>query len=231
MVSTIQIGNQHFAVVHVKPADRAIVQHEPGLQSVGSLAPGQIEHGANQVPEEATMTDKYDTLFRLTVPVAVSCQQFCPNALGAQLAYLLRFKGPVIPPAGAVQTRGQVQFRELLFKIAACFARQALELHVALPAEDAAALVNLLPRRKRNRRLPPRNEGSCMHGAFHQAGVDVGEPKAMTVMDIPALVFPDALQVFQILSHDARLLSAQFSQYRIRAFHIIWLAPASVIYR
>src|SRR6185503_19037232 len=104
MVGTIQVGDEHFSVTNVKPANRAVVQYKPGFQSVGGLAPGQVEHCTNQVSEESPMTHEDDILFGLTIAVAVPCKQLCPNALRPQLAFLFCFERAVIPPANAIQT-------------------------------------------------------------------------------------------------------------------------------
>ena len=72
MVSAIQITEGDFRLANVDPADRAIVQHEPGLESLRSMQPGKIQNNTHQMDEESAMADEGDALFRLVIFIRVA---------------------------------------------------------------------------------------------------------------------------------------------------------------
>ena len=76
MIGAIQIADTDFLLVNADAADRAVAEHEPGVESVGGMAPRQVEDGAHQVHEESAMADECNPVFRLTILIRVAREQF-----------------------------------------------------------------------------------------------------------------------------------------------------------
>src|SRR5690348_10793603 len=111
MVGAIEVSNIDLFLMNVKPADRTVVEDEPGAHSEGSLSPGKLEDGAHQPHEKSTMADKRDAVHRLPFLVLVTSDQISQYLIGARLALFFRLEGAV-PPAGFIETLRQGQHRK-----------------------------------------------------------------------------------------------------------------------
>src|SRR6266511_3440679 len=92
MVGAIEVGNIDLFLVNVKAADGTVVEHKPGSLSKGSLPTRKFQHGAYQAHEKATMTDKCDPMFWLSLPILVTSHKLLQYLISARLAFLLCFE-------------------------------------------------------------------------------------------------------------------------------------------
>lgn len=72
MVSAIQIAEGDLCFANINPADRAVIEQEPGFESLRSMQPGQIQNDAHQMDEESTMADEDNALFGLACFIPVT---------------------------------------------------------------------------------------------------------------------------------------------------------------
>jgi len=75
VVCSIQIGHAHLTGAEVKAANGAIVQREPGLQSVRGVTPGCVEDGEYQMAKKSTMTENGDAMFRSSLHIPMTSEQ------------------------------------------------------------------------------------------------------------------------------------------------------------
>ena len=78
---------------------------------------------------------------------------------------------------------------------------------------------------------PARGGCGSMDGALHQAGVDVCQPEAATVLNIPDLVIGDQLSFLQIFRQITGLFDADLCQRGVGAFLVVRVVPISVVLR
>ena len=67
MVGAVHIADGDLILIDSDAANGAVAEQEPGIESVGSLTPGQVEDGAHQVDEESAVADEGDALFGLSI--------------------------------------------------------------------------------------------------------------------------------------------------------------------
>ena len=72
MIGAVQVTNSDLFPVNRDSTDRTITKHEPRVESVGGLTPGQVEDGTHQMHEESAVADESDALFGLTVPITMA---------------------------------------------------------------------------------------------------------------------------------------------------------------
>src|SRR5512147_509217 len=97
----------------------------------------------------------------------------------------------------------------MLLKIRTWFSGQSLILEFTLASINAAALVDLLPGGKWDAQ-GARGRRCCIDGALHQAGVNMGEPEAETVLDVPFSRVGYRLCLPQEFCNTVSLLDSQF---------------------
>ena len=61
VVGAVEVADGDVPVLDVYAGDGAVIEQEPGFQSVGGVFPGQVEDGAHQVHEEPAVADEDDT--------------------------------------------------------------------------------------------------------------------------------------------------------------------------
>ena len=75
-------------------------------------------------------------------------------------------------------------------------------------------------------------DGGCRKGGtLHQTGVNVGESKAITVLNIPLILICDGLIFLEKICQNLGLLMSEFGQSGVGAFLIARVAPICVVYR
>jgi hypothetical protein len=89
--------------------------------------------------------------------------------------------------------------------------------------------MDLLPGDQRN--IQSLGDGGCRKGGtLHQAGVHVGQPKAITVLNIPLVFLGDCLIFLEKICQNLGLLMSDFGQGGVGAFLIARVAPICVVY-
>jgi hypothetical protein len=74
VVGAIQVADDDVLAADVDAADGAVVEQEPGFQSVGGGAEGNVQHGAHQVDEEFAVADEGDAVFGSSILISVPGQ-------------------------------------------------------------------------------------------------------------------------------------------------------------
>ena len=119
----------------------------------------------------------------------------------------------------------------MLFKIGTRLAGQSLMFCLGLAAKNPAGLMDFRPGGKWNIKRA-RNWRGGMGGALHQAAIQMGQAKAVAVVNVPARAVwlkMKSLVLLQEICQQTRLLNPVIGQARIRTFLIILVAPIGVV--
>jgi len=229
VVGAVDVANGDLVLVDADTADGAVVEQEPVPHIQISGAEWDIEHDTHQVNEECTVADESHAVLRLAFPVTVAGKQFDPDALGTNVGLLLGFNGMLSPPATFIERFRELQLWIVGLKIGAGFAGQALIFDLAFTSVDAARFMDVRPRGERDFGQSAHDGHGCLHGTFHEAGVDVGDLETMMVVRVPAVVRVVSLVLAKEFSQDICLLLADVGQNGVVTFNIIRVSPARIV--
>ena len=72
VICPVEVGNIDLIFDQVKPADGAVIEHEPGPQSERRLPPGKLEHGAHQAHKKTSMANESHAMDRMSFLILVT---------------------------------------------------------------------------------------------------------------------------------------------------------------